>query len=427
MAAVQRSCRQACNFSRAGFTLSMRSSFDTARPAPVSVIAHSVVTACGTGCAALRDALINSRTGLQPNDVTLAPLATVIGRIGSADQDLPAALQAWSCRNNRLAWQGLQADGFADAVRQSITRFGPTRVGLAMGTSTSSIGETELAYRQVGSRDSDRPVVPLAQAGRPRVHTPHSLGLFVGHVLGIGGPSVTVSTACSSSAKVFAVAERWLRLGLVDAVVVGGVDSLCDSVLHGFNTLQLVSASPCRPFDVARDGINLGEAAGFALLTREPSDLRLLGCGESSDAFHMSSPHPAGVGVAQATAAALAKAGVQGADVDYLNLHGTASQKNDAIEAIVVDRFYGPGLHASATKGWTGHTLGAAGIVEAVICLEALRTGFMPGIANTRRLDPQCGPQIRIQADQREIRIAASNSFGFGGSNCVLIFGRDDA
>lgn len=396
------------------------SQFPSYRPQPISVLDYTCVTGCGSGRDALGQALRSSTSALRPNDFTHFPLATYIGQVGAAgDPVLPDSLLHFDCRNNRLAWLALQADGFVNSARNAIERFGPHRVGLALGTSTSSIGETEAAYRL---RD-EQGHLPDDHADRPDVHTPHSLGLFVQQVLGSTGPCITVSTACSSSAKVFAVAQRWLQLGLVDAVVVGGVDSLCESVLHGFNALQLVSTDPCMPFDTNRNGINLGEAGGFALLGREPAEISLLGCGESSDAHHMSSPHPEGLGVARAVTQAFETAGVTGRDVQYLNLHGTASQKNDAVEALLVEQCYGAGLHASSTKGWTAHTLGAAGIVEASVCLYALQSGFLPGTLKSKEIDPACSKQIRLESDERSISVAATHSFGFGGSNCVLIFG----
>ena len=297
-----------------------------------------------------------------------------------------------------------------------------------LGTSTSSIGATEDAYRHLDG-DGAFP----ADNRNPRVHTPHSLASFVQEALDLAGPSVTVSTACSSSAKVFATAERMLRLGLVDAAVVGGVDTLCGSVLFGFNALQLVSAEPCRPFDAERSGISIGEAAGFALLeradgaARRPAGLYLLGYGESSDAHHMSTPHPDGLGAERALDDALARAGIDAGAVDHINLHGTASAKNDEVEAALVARRFPATTHASSTKGVTGHTLGAAGIVEAAASLLAIEHGLRPGTVNTRVLDPACGPQVRIAAEHAPVRVALSNSFGFGGNNCVLVFGDANA
>jgi len=391
---------------------------------PLRVTSYTVATAVGHGVAALATALRQRQTGLRPNDFTDAPLATQIGRVaGLEDAPLPGAWTEWECRNNRLAWLALQCDGFRGSALRARELYGADRVALVLGTSTSSIGATEEAYRRL-LPDGRYP----EDLRRPVVHTPHSLGDFVRVALGLEGIVVTVGTACSSSAKVFGQAERLIRAGLADAAIVGGVDSLCGSVLFGFNSLELVSPEPCRPFDVARRGISIGEAAGFALLERDgDAGPWLLGYGESSDAHHMSSPHPQGLGARLAIEAALAHAGLAPGAVDYINLHGTASQKNDEVEARLVAEMFPPGTRASSTKGWTGHTLGAAGIVEAVVSFIALETGLVPGTLNTENLDPACGPQVCVGNETRDVRVALSNSFGFGGSNCSLLFGRDRA
>lgn len=393
------------------------------RISPLQISAYTATSAVGVGKAPLLAALEQGRSGLRANDFGPAPLPTWIGRVDGLEAlRLPEALAGWDCRNNRLAWLGLQADGFMDAVAAARARYGPARVALILGTSTSSIGETELAYTQL---DADGGFAPDQR--RPRVHTPHSLALFVQAVLGLEGPCETISTACSSSAKVFASAERLIRLGLVDAAVVGGVDTLCGSVLFGFNALELVAKEPCRPFDPARSGISLGEAAGFALLERMPgggaAPLQLLGYGEASDAHHMSTPHPEGLGAERALDDALARAGLAADAIDYINMHGTASQKNDEVEGALVARRFPARTHASSTKGFMGHTLGAAGIVEAVISLLAIEHGLKPGTVNTTRIDDSFGPQIRLAPERGEVRYALSNSFGFGGNNCALIFG----
>jgi 3-oxoacyl-[acyl-carrier-protein] synthase-1 len=370
----------------------------------------------------LLDALRSRRTGLTSNDFGPEPLPTWIGRVaGVEDAPLPAEFADWECRNNRLAWLALNADGFVDAALAARDRYGPSRVALVLGTSTSSIGASEEAYRRL-QPDGTYP----EDLRRPIVHTPHSLGDFVQAALGLTGPSMTVATACSSSAKAFAQAERLVRTGLADAAIVGGVDTLCGSVLFGFNSLELVSPEPCRPFDVARRGISLGEAGGFALLERgADAGPWLLGYGESSDAHHMSSPHPDGLGARMAIEAALARGGVRADAVDYVNLHGTASQRNDEVEAKVIADLFPDATAASSTKGWTGHTLGAAGIVEAVISLLAIEHGFAPGTMNLEARDPACGPQIRADNESRTVRHALSNSFGFGGNNCTLLFGAE--
>ncbi|QRF57992.1 beta-ketoacyl-[acyl-carrier-protein] synthase family protein [Variovorax paradoxus] len=395
-----------------------------ARIPPLQISAYTATSAVGVGKEPLAEALEHSRSGLRANDFGPAPLPTWIGRVdGLEELRLPDALAHWDCRNNLLAWLGLQADGFLEAVAAARQRHGAARIALILGTSTSSIGETELAYTQL---DADGHFPPAQR--RPAVHTPHSLAMFVQEVLGLEGPSETISTACSSSAKVFASAERLIRLGLVDAAVVGGVDTLCGSVLFGFNSLELVSGGPCRPFDPERDGISLGEAAGFALLERadaaSATGLQLLGYGEASDAHHMSTPHPEGLGAERALDEALARAGLAPEAIDYINMHGTASQKNDEVEGALVARRFPARTHASSTKGFTGHTLGAAGIVEAVISLLAIERGLMPGTVNSAALDPGFGPQIRLAPAHGEVRYALSNSFGFGGNNCALVFGK---
>lgn len=397
------------------------------RMRPLAIRAFTATSALGRGLDAHRDALRDRRSGLRRNDFGPQPLATWIGRVdGLEDAPLPAAWARWDCRNNRLAWLALQQDGLLDAARAAVARHGADRVALVIGTSTSSIGATEEAYARLEPGDDGATRFP-ADLARPIVHTPHSLGDFVQQATGARGPCVTVATACSSSAKVFAQAARLIDAGIVDAALVGGVDTLCGSVLFGFNSLQLVSENPCTPFDANRDGLSLGEAGGFALLERaadgEPG-LQLRGYGESSDAHHMSAPHPEGLGAQLAMRDALARGGVAAGEVDYLNLHGTATPANDRAESLAVAALFPDTLHASSTKAYTGHTLGAAGIVESVIALLALQTGHLPGTLGARTPDPACGPQIRFDDARREARLAMNNSFGFGGNNCSLLFAR---
>ena len=395
--------------------------------APVAIRAYTATTALGRGRDAQLQALRDRRGGLRPNDLPVtapaqAPLECWIGRVeGLETAALPPGSAQWECRNNRLAWLALQQDGMRDAIAAAVARHGAERIAVVIGTSTASIASTEEAYADL--HDGAFP----AHLAHPPIHNPHSPGAFVQHVTGLRGPCVTVATACSSSAKVFAQAARLIDAGVCDAALVGGVDTLCGSVLFGFNSLQLVSADPCKPFDAARNGLSLGEAGGYALLERAhvgERGLQLRGYGESSDAHHMSSPHPQGLGAQLAMRDALARAGVAPEAVGYLNLHGTATPANDSVEALAVSALFPPSLHASSTKGWTGHTLGAAGIVESVFALLALEHGELPGILNSHTPDPDCGPQIRFDNAQRTIDYAMNNSFGFGGNNCSLIFGK---
>lgn len=388
---------------------------------PPAITAYTATSAVGSGLSNLRRALVDRRSGLRRNDFGPSDrLETWIGRVDGVEAvSLPDTLARWDCRNNRLAWLGLQADGFLDKVLAARQRHGADRVALVIGTSTSSIGASEEAYTRL-TASAEFP----ADLARPIVHTPHSLGDFVQSTLGLEGPAVTVATACSSSAKVFAQAARLIQAGVADAAVVGGVDTLCGSVLFGFNALELISPDPCQPFDVARRGLSLGEAAGFALLERDGEGPCLLGWGESSDAHHMSSPHPQGLGARMAMENALRRAGVAPGDIDYINLHGTATPKNDEIEAAAIAALFPDSTWSSSTKGWTGHTLGAAGIIESVIALIALEHGEVPGTLNSVDLDPLCGPQLRLKGGQRDCRYVMNNSFGFGGNNASLLFGR---
>lgn len=343
-----------------------------------------------------------------------------------ADETLPAALQAFDCRNNRLARLALRQDNFEQAVQDVAARVGHRRIGIFLGTSTSGILQTELAYRQ---RDPATGALP-ASFIYASTHNPFSVTAFVREYFRLEGPAVTVSSACSSSAKVFASARRMMAAGLIDAAVVGGVDSLCLTTLYGFNSLDLLSRSPCQPFDAARKGISIGEGAAFALLERAPGSLDasavlLRGAGESSDAHHMSAPHPDGLGAVMAMRQALASAGLQPGEIDYINLHGTATPSNDAAESKAVATVFGAhALPCSSTKGATGHTLGAAGGIEAVISALALQQGFMPGGVNTDSVDPNLPVNYLLENRDQALTHVLSNSFGFGGTNCSLVFGR---
>lgn len=389
---------------------------------PVAVSDYTVVSALGAGREATRAALRGGRSGLARRTFETVALDTWIGEVDGVDaQQLLPALAEFDCRNNRLAWLGLQADGFAASVALARARFAPERIGVFVGTSTSGILQTELAYRR---RDPASGALP-GDFHYAQTHNTYSLAAFVREALALRGPAVVVSTACSSSAKVYGNAARLIELGLIDAAVVGGVDSLCLTTLYGFNSLELLSPDICRPWDAGRRGLSLGEAAAFALLERDAALPRawLRGVGESSDGHHMSSPHPEGAGAAEAMRGALAEAGVAPEAIDYLNLHGTATPNNDAAEDLAVQAVFGERLPCSSTKGATGHTLGAAGGVEAAIAMLALEHGFMPGGAN--RIEPDGALRSRyLDAPvDAKLSLVASNSFGFGGSNACLVFG----
>jgi len=389
---------------------------------PLAVSHYTLVTALGHGRDATLAALRDGRTGLAPRPFETAQVETWLGVVEQADSiALSAELASFDCRNNRLAELGLRADGFGHAARAAAARWGAHRVGVFLGTSTSGILQTEVAYRE---RDASSGALP-AWLHYGHTHNTYSVSAYVRAALGLRGPAHVVSTACSSSAKVFAAAARMIEAGIVDAAVVGGVDSLCMTTLYGFASLELLSPQICRPWDTERNGLSLGEAAAFALLERQCDVPRawLLGAGESSDGHHMSSPHPQGAGAAQAMRAALGQAGLQPGDVDYLNLHGTGTPGNDAAEDLAVCAVFGDELPCSSTKGHTGHTLGAAGGVEAAISMLALAHGVIPAGLNVRTPDPALKAKYMRESRQHEMRVVASNSFGFGGSNACLIFG----
>ncbi len=389
---------------------------------PLYVTAYTTVSALGRGNTAMLEALRNGDSSLSPLNFPPADLDTYVGMVtGLEAEPLPQHLAAFECRNHRLALLALHQDGFEQQVAALRQRYPASRIALLLGTSTSGILNTELAFR---NRDTTG-ALP-AEFDFAHSHQLSSLVDFVRQVLQLEGPGFTVSTACSSSAKVFADAWRLIDAGVCDAAVVGGVDSLCLTTLYGFNSLELISADPCRPADRNRNGISIGEAAGFAILEREANDRpapRLIGYGESSDAYHMSTPHPEGKGALMAMELALQRAGITAEAVDYINLHGTATPSNDRAEDQAVTRLFGTTTPCSSTKGWTGHTLGAAGITEAIIAMQCIEHELMPQSLNTLELDPEIQSGVLLQPRSAKIKRVLSNSFGFGGSNCSLVFG----
>lgn len=390
------------------------------------LLSHFTATSClGRGLQPTLDALRQYQHALKPCDFETVDIVTYIGEVnGLSDLKMPAGMADYDCRNNRLAQLGLEQDGFMDATHAAIKKYGRDRVGVFIGTSTSGILETELAFR---ARDPLSGALP-ARFIYAKTQNTYSVADFTRQYFKLSGPAAAVSSACSSSAKVFSVARRMIEAGLIDAAVVGGVDTLCLTTLYGFNSLGLLSAQACRPYDQERDGISIGEAAAFALLERSSGNLDadavlLLGVGESSDAYHMSSPHPEGLGARIAMQQALDSAGLRADNIDYINLHGTATQSNDTAEAKAVMAVFGGDTPCSSSKGATGHTLGAAGAVEAVICALALQHGFIPGGLSTQKVDESLQLNYQLKNSNQALGNVMSNSFGFGGTNCSLIFG----
>lgn len=387
-----------------------------------AIAAYTAVSALGAGKAAHRQALVAARCGLRRNDYRVGDdvLPCWIGRADGLDAVPPPAPDS---RLHRLLEHALAQDDFAIALNTAIARHGAERIALVLGTSTANIERSEAAYRRL---DNGHLPADLADV---RLHHLDGPAQWLCARTGIAGPHWTLSTACSASAKAFGMAARLLQADLADAVLVAGADSLCASTLYGFNALELVDTQPCRPFDRARAGLSIGEAAALALLCRgedAPQAPRLLACGESSDAHHLSAPHPAGAGAAHALDDALAQCGLDVADFDYLNLHGTGSRQNDSVEAALVARRL-PHIAASASKGATGHTLGAAGALEAVLCLLALEYGVLPASVGCADPEPAIAAQLLRTPQTHPLRRALSFSFGFGGSNACLALARSDA
>jgi len=392
---------------------------------PLAMTAFCIASSVGLGLRATLSALQRGESGLAPCRFENADLPTYVGEVPGLDGwSNDAALSSFSCRNNCLARLALAQDDFPAAIEAAKARYGAERIGVFLGTSTSGILQTEQAYRR---RDLALGRLPpdFNYAG---TQSTFSLADFVATLLGIDGPALVVSSACASSTKVFATASRMIEAGMCDAAIVGGADSLCLTTLYGFNALQLLAIGPCRPFDPDREGLSIGESAGFALLERPETATasvpHVLGVGESSDAHHMSAPHPDGGGAALSMSRALAAARLQPGHIDYINLHGTATRIGDAAEDNAVVSLFGDATPCSSTKGHTGHTLGASGIVEAVIAALSITESLLPGSPHTEARDPAL--RCRYVSVPRLARVdyVLSNSFGFGGSNASLILGR---
>jgi 3-oxoacyl-[acyl-carrier-protein] synthase-1 len=409
---------------------------------PASILARTLTSALGRGCTAHLDALRTMRPGLSRCVLDDVAVPTWVGAVAgldgpSLDADpasepstpepvaaLTGSFADFDCRNNRLANLALAQDAFDAQVQAAIQQYGAARVALFLGTSTAGIRHSEHCYRlhfEQGTPD----LGPDLRFDTTLSN--FSLAAFVRRRLGLRGPAVVIATACSSGAKAFAAAHRSLTAGVCDAAVVGAVDTLCATTLMGFSSLGLLAEQPCTPWGVDRTGISIGEAAGFALIGRDPpaaGRIGLLGYGESSDAHHMTAPHPTGLGARLAMQSALGSAGMRPEQIDYISLHGTGTPANDRSEDLAVSQVFGDRVTASSVKGWTGHTLGASGAVEASLSIVCLENGLVPGTLNTETVDPDLKLRPQLRTEAKPIRYLLSNAFGFGGNNCSLVFGR---
>jgi 3-oxoacyl-[acyl-carrier-protein] synthase-1 len=386
----------------------------------IAITSLSAVTCLGRGRTAHTRAMTEGRSGLTRCDFPNVDISCFIGRVdGIEDDPFPAEHRAFENRATRLAAAALKADGFHECLAETIGRWGADRVGIVLGTATSGVERLEQVYRGRGEAE------PLAAEYSFRHHSDHhAVTSFLIDYLGLGGPGYTISTACSSSAKAIVDGAQMIRMGICDAVLTGGVDSLCMTSLYGFDALELVSQAPCRPYDAARDGVSIGEGAGFVLLERDRPGARLSGYGETSDAVSMSTPPADGAGAAAAMRQALRSAGLAPDQIGFIKLHGTATRSNDAAESAAVAGVFGSSVPAASLKGLVGHTLGAAGAVETVMGLYAMDAGIVPGTTGLETTDPDITIQVQGLAKPKVYSHILSNAFGFGGSNSALIFGQ---
>ncbi|MDO6409604.1 beta-ketoacyl-[acyl-carrier-protein] synthase family protein [Pantoea phytobeneficialis] len=383
----------------------------------IYISAYGMVNALGNSLEQIAAQLQQGEApGMQPRESwLLAGKRCWVGEVLGELPTIPTELAAHNTRNNQLLLAALAQ--IRPAVEAAVAQYGRDRVAVILGTSTSGVDEGD---RQVsaGLSGYDYRMQELGDPSR-----------FLAHYLQLDGPAYTLSTACSSSARAIISGERLIAAGLADVALVGGADSLSRMPINGFASLESLSEHHCAPFSRDRDGISIGEAAALLLLTREPQPLALLGVGESSDAWHMSAPHPEGVGAERAMTMALQQAGLAPEQVGYINLHGTATPLNDQVEAAVVQRLFGDRVPCSSTKHLTGHTLGAAGATEAALSLLLLEQhlplppqDFSRAERDTTLAD--CGLITAPVPLGRPV--IASNSFAFGGNNTCLITGRVD-
>lgn len=380
-----------------------------------------IVNALGAGGGEVRQRLLaGDRSGMRSFGPLLTGRNGVVGRVEAPLPAIPDEFAEFACRNNRLlAAAAEQLDGIADLKE----RHGAHRIAVLIGTSTSGIAAGEAAAARFEASGT------MPENYHYRQQEIGTAAEFLARYLGLEGPRYTISTACSSSAKAFAAAERLIDAGISDAAIVGGADSLCDLTVNGFDALASMSARLCNPFSANRDGINIGEGAALFVMTREPAPIRLAGVGESSDAYHMSAPDPSGAGAERAMRAALGSAGLGPEDIGYINLHGTATPRNDAMESRVVDRVFGMDTPCSSTKSQIGHTLGAAGAQELGLCwllLSACNGGRrLPEHLWDGEPDPELPPiGLTAVGSCWQWDAMMSNSFAFGGSNVSVILGR---
>ena len=384
---------------------------------PLKVTGYSMLSALGTGRQQHLDALSQGRSGLGEHPVDL-DFETAAGAVRQELPELPSSMQPWSTRLARMAYALLQE--LDEPLQRARQKWRSDRIAVLLGTSTAGAETTEVAYKQFvdgGSfpRDYDF----------QRQHTFGAVLAVVRELAGVDGPSWMASTACTSSGKTFATAQRLIAAGAIDAAIVGGLDTLCTMTLTGFHALQALDRTPCRPFREDRNGISIGEGGAFALVERD-GDARVLieGIGETSDAYHISAPHPQGLGAQAAMTEALQRAGRVPEDIDHVNAHGTGTRLNDSAEANAIHCVLGADVPTVSTKAYTGHTLGAAAAIELAFSACAIEEGWIPPAIGDGPIDPKIEVKIPTEKTTGDFRRVLSNSFAFGGNNVSLLVAR---
>lgn len=394
----------------------MADAFACARLRPLPITGYSVLSALGTDRAQHLDALANGRTGLGPAPFAL-PFGTAVGAVRGELPELPPALAPWSTRLARMLAHLVQ--GLDEPLRKARARWRPERIGILLGTSTAGADSTERAYREFVHAGSFPPGYDFLKQ--------HTFGAplhVVAALTGARGPAWMVSTACTSGAKPLASAWRLIAAGVIDAAIVGGVDTLCTMTLHGFESLQALDREACRPFHKDRLGISIGEGGALLLLERDGDGrVRLESVGETSDAYHISAPHPEGHGAEAAMRQALQFAGRTAEDIDHVNAHGTGTKLNDTAEAKAIGRVFPQPVPVVSTKCYTGHTLAAAGAIEAVFAAMAIEEGWIPPALASEPRDPDVKLNVPTQRTRGDFRRVLSNSFAFGGNNVSVLLG----
>ena len=381
---------------------------------PLLITDYSMLSALGRGRRQHLAAMAEGRSGLGPSPIPL-DFETAVGAVDVELPELDGPLRPWSTRLARMAHALVQ--DLDEALRRARERWRPERIAVLLGTSTAGAETTEGAYR----RFVEAGAFP-AEYDFQRQHTFGAVLHVVRELTGARGPSWMASTACTSSGKTFATAQRLMAAGMIDAAIVGGLDTLCTMTLQGFHALQALDKAPCRPFRQCRAGINIGEGGAFALVERH-GDARVVveGVGETSDAYHISAPHPEGHGARAAMLAALAAAGREPGDIDHVNAHGTGTRLNDVAEAKAIASVVGTDVPVVSTKAFTGHTLGAAAALEFAFSACAIGEGWIPAALGDGAIDPDVEVRVPTERTSGAFRRVLSNSFAFGGNNVTLL------